>query len=169
MKYAPKKVFVKVDNSYIEISNEQHEQLRITDKQYAQRWFIPVGGYLMETTEEQYRDFYKDSEREKYLRKLSRSNSVLSIEAFDTEDDNGTDFLADDSEDIAEVVATKIMIEKLHTVLPLLSESEQELIDALYFKGYSEREWSKQSGIAPMTIHDRKHKILGKLKKLLEN
>jgi len=42
-------------------------------------------------------------------------------------------------------------------------------IEALFFKGYSERQWSKISGIPQRTICYRKNVILQKLKKILKN
>lgn len=63
----------------------------------------------------------------------------------------------------------KIMLDKLHDSLVLLSDDEQKLINALFFKNLSEREWSAEAGIPQKTINDRKRRILIKLKKLLEN
>lgn len=47
--------------------------------------------------------------------------------------------------------------------------TEQELIQALFFRGLSERKWSEECGIPQKTINDRKQRILAKLKKMLEN
>ena len=44
MKYAPKKVYVKENNNFIEITNEEHEARKAKDEQYAKRWFIPLQG-----------------------------------------------------------------------------------------------------------------------------
>ncbi len=59
----------------------------------------------------------------------------------------------------------------LYLCLDLLSERERMLIEALFFSndgvGMSEHEYARISGIPQRTIHDRKVKILGKLKKLL--
>jgi len=51
----------------------------------------------------------------------------------------------------------------------MLSEEEQELITELYFMDKSEHQLSKETGIPRMTLHDRKVKILSKIKKLMEN
>lgn len=60
------------------------------------------------------------------------------------------------------------MMDKLKECLPMLKSKEQELIDALFYHGLSEREFSKVSGIPQKTINDRKRRILAKLKKYLE-
>lgn len=60
-----------------------------------------------------------------------------------------------------------VMLEKMQACLEILAPEEQELIAELYFKEKSERQVSREKGIPYMTIHDRKVKILGKLKKLI--
>ena len=113
MKYAPKKVFIKENGNYIEITNEEHELRKATDEQYAKRWFIPLQGCLLEVDEAFYTEHYKEIERNKYLRLLDRKKKLLSIEAFDTEDDNGVDYIADEDEDVEKRVTDKLMAEKL--------------------------------------------------------
>ena len=66
-----------------------------------------------------------------------------------------------------EVIAG-LEIAKLYHCLDLLSENERALIQALFFDDLKEREYSLESGIAQKTINDRKHRILGKLKKFLQ-
>jgi DNA-directed RNA polymerase specialized sigma24 family protein len=72
---------------------------------------------------------------------------------------------ADSVEDMA---VRTLMCEKLRVCIEQLSQSEQDLIFALYFEGKSEREYSTKTGISNMTIHDRKMHILKKLKLLME-
>lgn len=57
---------------------------------------------------------------------------------------------------------------RLRACLAQLTSYEGRLIRALYFEGLSERELAKQTKTHYMTIHCRKVKILGKLKKLLK-
>lgn len=72
------------------------------------------------------------------------------------------------SESVEDAAVKAVMIEKMLDNLKLLAPEEQDLIGELFFKGKSERKVSAETGIPYMTIHDRKVKILGKLKKLLE-
>ena len=169
MKYAPKKVFIKENEIFIEITNEEHESRKATDEQYAKRWFIPLQGCLLEVDEQFYIEYYKEYERNRYLATLDRKNKVLSIEAFDSEDDNGVDFIVDEDEDVERQVTDKLMAEHIRYIVSLLPSDERELIESLYFKGYSERQWSKISGIPQRTICYRKNVILQKLKKILKN
>ena len=94
---------------------------------------------------------------------------LLSIDAFDNEDDNGTDYIQAETEDVAETVTHLLMLDKLRSVIPMLSEIEQELIQALFFKGLTEREYAKECGVSQVAIHKRKSRILAKLKIFLEN
>lgn len=75
---------------------------------------------------------------------------------------------ADKAESVEDVVVKAVMIEKMLYCVKLLDLEDQELIVELFFKGKSEREMSAEKGIPNMTLHDRKTKILGKLKKLME-
>lgn len=76
---------------------------------------------------------------------------------------------ADELECTEEEAIKNLMIEKLLKSLGELNSSELELIDAIYYKGKTEREFSAETGIPQKTINYRKHKILVKLKKLIEN
>lgn len=71
-----------------------------------------------------------------------------------------------ESEAVENIVVKAVMIEKMLTCLKLLTLEEQELITQLFFKNKSEHQLSRETGIPRMTLHDRKVKILGKLKKL---
>ena len=169
MKYAPKKVFIKENDVYIEITNEEHESRKATDEQYAKRWFIPLQGYLLEVDEQFYISHYKEVERNKYLAALDRKKRLLSIEAFDTEDDNGIDYIADEDEDVEKQVTDKLMAEKLHFALSLLPEDEYLLIYRHYFNDIPETELADIYGITQQGISKRIKKIREKLKNLIEN
>lgn len=170
MKYAPRKVYIKENGRYAELSYEDFCRRRETDRAYKDKFFIPVQGCLIETEQTHYIEFYRDKERWRYLQKLDKDNNLLSLEAVITDDDNvtGFDFIADETVNVEEAVAHRMMLDKLRSALFLLSEDERSLINAIFFHGLSEREWSKNSGIPQKTINDHKRRILSKLKKLLE-
>ena len=73
------------------------------------------------------------------------------------------------AEDVEETIITKIMVDKLRHCLTEIDEQELELVKAIFFDGFTERQLSKITGIPQKTINDRKKRILIKLKKLLEN
>ena len=168
MKYAPKKVFIKENNIYIEITNEEHEARKATDKQYAKRWFIPMHGMLMEVEEDFYKDFYRQKERDDYLSWRAK-NKDISYNDYDTEECSGEDMLIDPDDDVATQVTDKLMLEKLRSVLPLLPEDEYKLIHEHYFLGISQVELSALYGRNQSNISRKIARILEKLKNFLEN
>lgn len=167
--FAKSKCFIKTDNGYEEITYAELLRREEADSSYKRRRFLPLHGMLMEVTLEQYKDFYKERRRQKYLYERSRENRDISIDMFTTEQFNGADILVSEGMDIEEQVTYKLLLDKLHSCLPLLTDEEQELIYALFFGEKTEREWSAETGIPQKTINNRKRKILLKLKALLEN
>ena len=125
MKYAPKKVFILDNGSYTELSYEEFCSLQENDVSYADKFFIPLHGMLMEVTGETYRDFYKSGRRQKYIDERSVGNGDFSYDMLTTDDFNGEDILADESEPLDEQVIRKIMTDKLKFALPLLTEDER--------------------------------------------
>ena len=168
MKYAPKKVFRKENNIYIEITNEEHEARKAMDKQYAKRWFVPMHGMLMEVEEAFYKDFYRQKERDDYLSWRAK-NKDISYNDYDTEECSGEDMLVDPDDDVATQVTDKLMLEKLRSVLPLLPEDEYKLIHEHYFLGISQVELSALYGRNQSNISRKIARILEKLKNFLEN
>ena len=86
-----------------------------------------------------------------------------------TDECNGENILNSGIQDISETVIHKIMLDRLRGCLSFLSETDRQLLESIYFKEMSEREFSKISGIPQRTVNDRKRRILAKLKKYLEN
>lgn len=168
MKYEPRKVFVKVNGIYTELTYQEFCNLKRKEISYAHKYFIPVQGMLLEVDEENYKDFYRDKERNRYLKKNDIENSLCSIDALDNEDNNGIDFIPDISKDIAEVVSDKLMLDKLRECLFLLPDEEKELICRHYYEEMTEVELSKLYGISQQAVSKRLKKIREKLKGLME-
>ena len=81
----------------------------------------------------------------------------------------GEDWEFPSAEPTPDAVAIKRSeIKALHRSLDLLDTGERELINALFFDGFSERGYSSKTGIPQKTINDRKCKILNKLKNILQ-
>ena len=169
MKYAPRKVYIKENNVYVELSYRDFCRRRESDQRYMDKLFIPVQGCLLEVVREQYTDFYQDKERWRYLQKLDTNHKLLSLEGFTDSEGNVIDFVIDEAEDVAETVVHAVMVDRLKVALPLLSDSEQTLIQAIFFEGLSEREVGLRLGITQSVVNKRKAKILAKLKKIMES
>lgn len=73
------------------------------------------------------------------------------------------------SEPLDEQVIRKITKDKLRGALLLLSVDEQELIYGSFYENLSEREYAAQKGVYHNAIHNKKIRILKKLKKFLDN
>ncbi len=169
VKYAPRKVYIKESGRYVELSYTDFCRRREADQSYMDKLFIPVQGCLLEVVREQYADFYKDKERWRYLKKLDTNHNLLSLEGFTDSGGSVLDFVVDEAVDIEETVIHAVMVDRLRAALSLLSDSEQALIQAIFFDGLSERAYSEKQGLSPSAIHGRKMKILSKLKRIIES
>ena len=169
MKYAPRKVYIKENDGYIELSYKDFCRRRQADQSYMDKLFIPMQGCLLEVVREQYVDFYKEKERWRYLKKLDTNHKLLSLEGFTDSEGNVLDFVVDEAVDVAETVVRAVMVDRLKTAVSLLSNGEQALINAIFFEELSEREVGLQLGVTQGVVNMRKAKILAKLRKIIEN
>lgn len=130
---------------------------------------IKVQGKLVPVTEEIYFTYHRMKRRETYLEERDTANSVFYYSALDTEGTNGEDVIPDlVSPRVEDMIVDKLISEKLYQCLAQLAREEQELIYALFFRAISERQYAEMTGIPQKTINDRRHRILGKLKKLMK-
>ena len=134
------------------------------------KYFIKVQGQLVPVVEEVYLTYYRMKRREIYLEERDTANGVFYYSALDAEGTNGEDVIPDrSSPPVEDLVMDKLIAEKLHRCLTQLTKEEQELIFTLFFQNESEHQLASETGIPRMTIHNRKKRILARLKKLLEN
>ena len=169
MKYAPRKVYIKESGGYVELTYTDFCHRRQADQSYMDKLFIPVQGCLIEVVREQYTDFYRDKERWRYLKKLDTNHKLFSLEGFTDSEGNVIDFVVDETVDVAETVVCAVMVDRLKAALSSLSDSEQTLIQAIFFEELSEREVGLRLGITQSVVNKRKAKILAKLRKIMEN
>lgn len=169
MKYAPNKVFILENDSYVEISYKELCQRTTQDKFYEDKLFLPLHGMLMEVAEDEYKIFYKNVRRQKYLKELSAANGDFSYDMLTTDEFNGQDILVDEKQDVEEIVEKNMLLDKLNTGLSLLSVEEKELIRMIFFEELTEREIAKKQGVSQVAVHKKKQRILNKLKKILKN
>lgn len=166
--YANSKCFILSPDGYEEITYSELCRWRDTDETYRTKKFIPLHGMLMEVTPEQYIDFYRIRNRQRYLDKRSAEKGDISIDMLTTPEFNGADILVS-GEDVAEQVANRIMLDKLRDSLGLLTAEEVELIRDVFYNGVTERDLAVKHGVSQVAIHKRKRRILEKLRKLLES
>ena len=142
MKYAPRKVYIKENNVYVELSYTDFCRRRQADQSYMDKLFIPVQGCLLEVMREQYADFYKDKERWRYLEKLDINHSLLSLEGFTDSGGNMSDFIVDEAVDVAETVINVVLVYKCG----------QEKLNNLYYQMKEQRRCSTWRKIKNLTL-----------------
>ena len=162
MKYPPRKVFVLEDGVYEELTYAQFHQKK---ECYTGRRFIPLHGMLMEVSESDYKAFYKDKRRQKYLDERSAKNGDFSYDMLTTDEFNGEDILVDMASDTAGDVEKKIMLDNLRLEFKRLSEDEQKILYLIYGQRLSERAVAERFHVSQNAIHRRKVQILAKLRK----
>ena len=147
-------------------NHRKHSKQPIVKKKYQ----IRVQDELVPVTEEVYLTYYRMRRRELHLQEKDAKHGVVFYSALDTGETNGEDAIPDlISPRVEDIVVDRLIAEKLHECLAQLSKEEQELIFSLFFQNKSEHQLAAETGIPRMTIHNRKKRILARLKKLLEN
>ena len=132
------------------------------------KYTIIVKKQRVEVSEAVYRAYHKEREAERYQNKLIRQNE-LSLERFHEDGVNIDYLIVRVQADIVDKLIHQEQLESLWSALQSLPEDERSLIDELFFNKKSERKLALELGMATMTHHDRKHRILKKLRELLEN
>ncbi len=136
---------------------------------YSKKYYIRINNRLVEVSQDVYKAYYSSQRQEKTLLEKERRNGVFSYNELDTENSLGEEMVADKiSPSVEAMVINKLLRDQLHEAWALLTEEEQTLLKALYFEDISEHELARAVGIPRMTIHNRKVKALGKLKKFLK-
>lgn len=169
MKYTPKKVFILENGSYIELSYQEFSIRCKSTAIYSEKKLIPLHGMLMEVTEDVYEDFCKSERRQRYLDECSLKNGEFSYDMLTTDDFNGEDILVDRGQDVGDVVADRLMRDKLRRAVHTLPDDEQLLIYQYYYVEISETELAEIYGVSQQAVSKRISKIRAKLKKFLEN
>lgn len=135
----------------------------------SKKYYWKMNGSFYEVSAEQYKKYKREHDRSRRLAKQRQETIILSIDALDTEDYLGESIFADPDIDVESEVVDSIMHEKLNRALTQLSEEETFLIEQLYYLNKSERRLAEILDLSQNAIHKRKHKILMRLKEILEN
>lgn len=72
------------------------------------------------------------------------------------------------SEAVEDTAVKSVMMERLKSALHILTNEEMALIIELFYLEKTEREVCAALNVAKTTLHDRKNRILAKLRKQLE-
>lgn len=132
-----------------------------------EKYTLLVSGRRVSVTKEVYKAYYHCRDREKYLDKLAEDNN-LSLEGCIENGVSVEYIISTMMESMEDAIIRNMMIAKLRRCLEMLDKPDRTIIVELYLRGKSERQLFKETGIPRMTIHDRRDKILRKLKKMMD-
>ena len=167
MKYAPRKVFIKENGEYIPLWYADFCRLKKENKDFEKKRFVPVQGCLLEVDENTYKEIYREYERNRYVQKLERENTVCRAEAIGNNEAVSAD-VATSKDDLENQVINRVMVEKLASALQQLEPEESVIIDLVYYKGMSKRSAAKLIGFTQSTMEYKMKKLIRKLKAIME-
>lgn len=130
-------------------------------------YYLYVNGQKVKVSEQIYKVYWREKEREKYLRQVDRKNHLLFFSSLD-HDGHFVDNIVDESVDVEKIVETQMMIETLRNAISKLSDEERDIIERLYFNDETLRSVAKLKSITHPALIKRRNKILEKLKKFIE-
>lgn len=144
------------------------------------RYFIKLLGELgnkddreivMETTKADYLNWKQEKNHADYLRQYKKLVSTSSYHALESKDREcfGKKIFRDENRDVWEEAYLLNLRTEIRAAISQLSPKEKELIEGFFLSGkkYTEREYSKLTGVPQKTFNDRKKRVLNKLKKIL--
>ena len=134
----------------------------------SKKYTIVVKRQRVEVSKAVYHAYHKAREAERYQNKIIRQ-SELSFERFKEDGVNVEFQFALYQPNIEDPLIKQELLQKLKIALSTLNPEERLLIHELFFSGKSERVLAGELDIPRMTLSDRKHRILRKMKKIIEN
>ena len=135
----------------------------------SKKYYWKMNGHLYQVSEKQYYEYRREQDRHDYLKKQEQEAVILSLYALGVDGMSGESFIADNQINVEEETVQNIMLEKLQCALSKLSAEELLLIDLLYSQTKSEHETASILGISQNAVNKKKHKLLGRLKKIYKN
>jgi RNA polymerase sigma factor (sigma-70 family) len=132
------------------------------------KYTIVIKSNRVEVSEDVYRAYHKEREAERYQKKLIHQFE-LSLERFQDDGVNVEFSITCFQPSIEDILIEQEQLRKLHIALDALTVEERLLIHELFFNGKSERILAGELGVPRMTLSDRKHRILRKMRKVIED
>jgi RNA polymerase sigma factor (sigma-70 family) len=134
-------------------------------------YYIFLGDLKVDVSEEVYKGYWQETNRENYLKRLDKENRLGYFSEFVSDEvaRSMEERLIDKAVDLEKLVEVKMQIEALNRALDNLSPDEREIIQALFYEEITQRDLAKKLNISQGAVFRRKEKILKKLKVLLED
>lgn len=124
------------------------------------------GGTKVPVTKEVYEAYYEQERREEYHERMKKKLHQSYDELSETDHPAEEQLFASPTS-VEELAERKMILEILLSALDKLADDERELIEKIYLKGESEREYAKRISVSKTTVFLRRGKILEKMKKLM--
>lgn len=130
-----------------------------------EKYMIKVEGKLVEVTPDVYYAYFRMERQERWQEEKQQGHAVMSYDALDDGETVGVEVVPDlTTPSMEEAVMTREIHEKLHRALDALPKAERELIQAIYFDGFTEKEYAVSSGLSQQGVSYRLRKIMSKLR-----
>ena len=130
-----------------------------------EKYMIKVEGKLVAVTPDVYYAYFRMERQERWQEEKQQGHAVMSYDALDDGETVGVEVVPDlTTPSMEEAVMTREIHEKLHRALDALPKAERELIQAIYFDGFTEKEYAVSSGLSQQGVSYRLRKILSKLR-----
>lgn len=130
-----------------------------------EKYMIKVEGKLIEVTPDVYYAYFRMERQERWQEEKQQGHAVVSYDALDDGETVGVEVVPDlTTPSMEEAVMTREIHEKLHRAVDALPKAERKLIQAIYFDGFTEKEYAVSSGLSQQGVSYRLRKVLSKLK-----
>ena len=130
-----------------------------------EKYMIKVEGKLVEVTPDVYYAYFRMERQERWQEEKQQGHAVMSYDALDDGETVGVEVVPDlTTPSMEEAVMTREIHEKLHRAVDALPKAERELIQAIYFGVFTEKEYAVSSGLSQQGVSYRLRKILSKLR-----
>ena len=134
-----------------------------------EKYMIKVEGKLIEVTPDVYYAYFHMERQERWQEEKQQGHAVVSYDALDDGETVGVEVVPDlTTPSMEEAVMTREIHEKLHRAVDALPKAERELIQAIYFDGFTEKEYAVSSGLSQQGVSYRPRKILSKLRNFMD-
>ena len=134
-----------------------------------EKYMTKVGGKLVEVTPDVYYAYFRMERQERWQEEKQQGHAVVSYDALDDGETVGVEVVPDlTTPSMEEAVMTREIHEKLHRAVDALPKAERELIQAIYFDGFTEKEYAVSSGLSQQGVSYRLRKILSKLRNFMD-
>lgn len=124
--------------------------------------YIYVGGEKVYVSDEIYKVYKKQKNREEYLRRLD-----VEFLDFNFSENYSIEDIEDESINVEKIVETKMLIDQLKKAMESLSDDEREIIKRLYFDDEPLRKVAKSRNVSHPALIKKRDRILKKLREMI--